>query len=43
MSTAMVHLLVNGNAFIGKFRSEQTIVQLACIDPQRVLVAHSGT
>jgi HK97 family phage portal protein len=41
-STAMVHLLTNGNAFIGKFRAEGSIVQLACLDPQAVTVEQQG-
>lgn len=41
-STAMVHLLTNGNAFIGKYRAEGSIVQLACLDPQAVTVEQLG-
>lgn len=41
-STAMVHLLTNGNAFIGKFRREGSIVQLALLDPQAVTVEQVG-
>lgn len=41
-STAMVSLLVNGNAFIGKYRSENTITQLACLDPQAITVEQRG-
>lgn len=42
-STAMVHLLVNGNAFVGKFRREGSIVQLGCLDPQAVTVEQRGS
>ena len=41
-STAMVGLLLNGNCFIGKFRQEGSIVQLACLDPQAVTVEQRG-
>lgn len=41
-STAMVHLLTNGNAFIGKFREEGSLVQLACLDPQSIVVEQRG-
>lgn len=41
-STAMVHLLTNGNAFIGKFRQEGSIIQLACLDPRSVTVEQRG-
>ncbi|MGB6423785.1 MAG: phage portal protein [Solirubrobacterales bacterium] len=41
-STAMVHLLTNGNALIGKYRAEGLIVQLACLDPQAVTVEQRG-
>jgi HK97 family phage portal protein len=42
-STAMVGLLLDGNTFIGKFRSEGSIVQLACLDPQSVTVEQRGS
>ena len=38
----MLHLLLNGNAFIGKYRQEGSIVQLACLDPQAVTVEQRG-
>lgn len=41
-STAMVHLLTNGNAFIGKYRVEGTVAQLACLDPGAVTVEQAG-
>jgi HK97 family phage portal protein len=42
-STAMVGLLLDGNCFIGKFRSEGSIVQLACLDPQSVSIEQRGS
>jgi phage portal protein BeeE len=36
ISTAMVHLNVHGDAFIGKYRSDGEIVQLGCIPPDSV-------
>ena len=33
LSTAMVHLLVYGDAFVGKYRPEGTIIQLGLLDP----------
>jgi HK97 family phage portal protein len=41
-STMVVHLLTNGNAFLGKFRQEGSIIQLACLDPQAVIVEQRG-
>jgi HK97 family phage portal protein len=41
-STLMLHLLIDGNGFLGKFRAEDTIVQLACLDPQAVTVEQRG-
>jgi HK97 family phage portal protein len=41
-SDVMVSLLTDGNAFIGKFRSEGTIVQLGVLDPQTVVVERRG-
>lgn len=40
--TAMVHLLVSGNAFVGKYRSDGEIVQLGLIDPRMVEVELRG-
>jgi HK97 family phage portal protein len=42
ISTAMVHLNVHGDAFIGKYRSDGEIVQLACIPPDSVGVELRG-
>ena len=39
---AMVHLNVLGECFIGKFRSDATIVQLACLHPDRFTVDLNG-
>jgi HK97 family phage portal protein len=41
-SQVMVHLNVDGNAFIGKFRSEGSIVQLGLLDPRQVEVELRG-
>jgi HK97 family phage portal protein len=41
--TAMCHLLTNGNAFFGKFRSEGSIVQLGLLDPRQVEVDLRGS
>lgn len=41
-SHVMVGLLLNGNAFVGKYRSEGLIVQLACLDPGAVTVEQQG-
>ena len=42
-STAMTHLAVDGNCFIGKFRGgDGEIVQIAPIDPQSVVVEQVG-
>lgn len=38
----MLHLLVYGDCFLAKYRREQTIVQLACLDPQAVVVERKG-
>jgi phage portal protein BeeE len=40
--TAMAHLLVNGNAFVAKYRSDAEIVQLGLIDPRQVEVELRG-
>src|SRR5688500_17738183 len=42
VSTAMVHLNVHGDVFIGKFRADREIVQLACIPPDSVQVELRG-
>lgn len=42
-SSAMVHLLVNGNAFVGKYRREDSIVQLGLLDPSAVTVEQAGS
>jgi HK97 family phage portal protein len=42
LSTLMVHLCVNGNAFLGKFRSEGEIVQLGLLNPEQVTVELKG-
>ncbi len=42
LSQVMVHLNVNGDAFIGKFRSDGEIVQLGLLDPTRVTVELRG-
>lgn len=42
-STAMVHLMLDGNAFFAKYRSEQSIVQLGLLDPQAVTVEQRGS
>jgi HK97 family phage portal protein len=36
LSQIMVHLNVHGEAFVGKFRSDNTIVQLGLLDPTRM-------
>jgi HK97 family phage portal protein len=41
-STTMVHLLTSGNAFVGKFRHEGAITQLACLDPSAVAIEQEG-
>jgi HK97 family phage portal protein len=41
-STLMVHLLVYGDAFVAKYRSEGSIVQLAPVDPAAVVVERQG-
>jgi HK97 family phage portal protein len=41
-SQVMVHLNVNGDAFIGKFRSEGSIVSLGLLDPSQVTVELRG-
>ena len=41
-STAMVHLLVHGDAFLAKFRSEGSISQLGLLDPQAIVVERQG-
>jgi HK97 family phage portal protein len=41
-SDVMVSLLTDGNAFLGKFRSEGTLVQLGVLDPQTVEIEHRG-
>ena len=41
-SDVMVSLLLDGNAFIGKFRAEGSIVQLGVLDPQTVEVERVG-
>jgi len=41
-SQVMVHLNTNGSAFIGKFRSEGSIVSLGLLDPQQVEVELRG-
>jgi len=41
-SHVMVGLLLDGNAFVGKFRSEGSIVQLGCLDSQSVVVEQQG-
>lgn len=42
ISQIMVHLNLYGDAFLGKFRSEGSIVQLGLLDPQRVSVEMRG-
>lgn len=42
LSTLMVHLLVHGDAFIAKYRSENMITQLGLLDPQTVTVERRG-
>ena len=42
LSTATAHLLVYGDAFIAKYRSEGTITQLGLLDPQSVVVERKG-
>ena len=42
LSTAMVHLLVYGDAFVAKYRSEGMITQLGLLDPQAVVVERKG-
>jgi HK97 family phage portal protein len=41
-SDVMVSLLTDGNAFVAKFRREQSIVQLGVLDPQTVEVERRG-
>jgi phage portal protein BeeE len=38
----MVHLCVNGNCFIGKYRSEGSIVHLGRLPPDQVTVEQRG-
>jgi phage portal protein BeeE len=40
--SAMAHLLVNGNCFVGKFGSDAEIVQLGLLDPRQVEVELRG-
>src|SRR3954453_8461352 len=42
ISQVMVHLNVHGDCFIGKYRSDGEIVQLACIPPDSVQVELRG-
>jgi phage portal protein BeeE len=42
LSTAMVHLLVYGDAFVAKYRAERMITQLGLLDPQSVVVERRG-
>jgi HK97 family phage portal protein len=42
LSQIMVHLNVHGEAFVGKFRSDNTIVQLGLLDPTRMDVELRG-
>ena len=42
ISQKMVHLNLHGDAFVGKFRSEGSIVQLGLLDPQRISVEMRG-
>ncbi len=42
LGSIMLHLLVYGDCFVAKYRREQTIVQLACLDPQTVVVERMG-
>jgi len=42
ISQAMVHLNVHGDAFIGKYRADNEIVQLACIPPDSIQVELRG-
>jgi HK97 family phage portal protein len=42
LSQVMVHLNVHGDAFIGKYRSDNEIVQLGLLDPTRVNVELKG-
>lgn len=42
ISQAMVHLNVHGDAFVGKYRADGEIVQLACIPPDSVTVELHG-
>lgn len=42
ISQVMVHLNVHGDAFVGKYRADGEIVQLACIPPDSVQVELSG-
>lgn len=39
----MVYLLIYGNCFIGKFRQDGEVVQLACIHPDRVPLPKGST
>lgn len=41
-STLMVHLLIHGDAFVAKYRSEGTITQLGLLDPQAIVVERKG-
>jgi HK97 family phage portal protein len=42
ISQVMVHLAVSGNAFLAKYHSEGSIVQLGLIDPARISVEMRG-
>ncbi|MGH2974638.1 MAG: phage portal protein [Solirubrobacterales bacterium] len=42
LSTLIVHLIVHGDAFLAKYRSEGTITQLGLLDPQAVVVERKG-
>lgn len=42
ISQVMVHLNIYGDAFIGKFRSDRSIVQLGLLHPERVAVELRG-
>lgn len=42
ISQILVHLNVHGEAFVGKYRADGEIVQLALISPESIQVEHSG-
>jgi HK97 family phage portal protein len=42
LGSIMVHLLVHGDAFLAKYRREDSIVQIALLDPQTVTVERDG-